>query len=113
MAQCYQCRKGVSYFSFWKGCFKNLRRNFWRSRQLPISNCPHCGVECQETALTAFGFLILVVGIIFGFMKTIEFFDIELENDLGVILGIVIFVFVFGNLWWRFVSKLKEPSSFG
>ena len=60
----------------------------------------------------AYGFQFYDIGFrhIFGFMKTIEHLNIKLENDLAVISGIFIFIFIIGNLWWRFVAKLKEPS---
>lgn len=113
MAKCYQCKRDIPYLSFWIGCFKHLGKNLFRSKQLPISNCPHCKVPCQETAASSFSFLFVVVIVVFSFMKTTELADIHFNNDLYVLAGVFIFLFIIHNLWWRLISKLREPSGFG
>jgi hypothetical protein len=109
MAKCYNCHKEISYFSFWLGSFKNMRENFWRSKQLQISDCPHCGAKCQETPATAYTFIALVMIVALAVMKSMKSLNVQLQNETLFAISVFIFVLVAANLWWKFVSKLKEP----
>lgn len=112
MARCYSCNKDIGCFAYLKGVFKQYRRNRIGRRALTVFNCPHCGIECQETAVTALPPAFLIIGILYGFMKVIDYLNIDLEHgNIGLVLitGMFIFMLVCWVLWWKFVSKLKEP----
>jgi len=78
---------------------------------MPVFNCPHCGTECQESAVTAIPPALIIICISYAAMKAINYFNINLEqgnNGPVLAVGIFVFLFVFWYLWWKFVSKLKE-----
>jgi len=112
MARCHNCGEEIGFFVFWKRSFRYLGSNIFRSRQMPVSDCPNCGIPCQESPVTAFGFLFLMVAFLFGVIKIPEWLNIKLQNDL-VMFTIIFSVLFFGAiLWWKNVSKLKQPSKF-
>lgn len=110
MAQCYNCHKEISYLAFTIGTFRKISKNFGRSKQTPISECPHCGVEFQETATTAYGFLLVAIPVILGIMKTLQSLKIDLQNDVFALFGIFLSILILNMLWWKFVSKVREPN---
>jgi len=109
MAKCYNCGGEIGYFSFWRGCFKNLSVNFRRSKQRPISNCPHCGAGVQENAGTAYGFLGFIIGFFLVAYIIVDSLKIELPGDLAVILTVFITAIILQSAWWKFISKLQKP----
>jgi hypothetical protein len=90
------------------GVYRHLDRNFWR-KNLPVFDCPHCGVLCQETAWTYYAFVVLCAGSVFGLMvlsRTDLFKDL---NGLWIFSGIY---FLASYAWWKGVAVLKEPYHF-
>jgi|GEM_PF-4167211 len=113
MAHCYNCGERVGVFRFWLGAFRHLGRNFWRSKQLPISNCPHCGSEIQETPLTSFGFLGIFIAVLLIAMQVIERMQLAASHEDRAYIGLIVFLILGQWTWWRYVSKLKKPSKWG
>jgi hypothetical protein len=111
MAQCYSCGQEIPYFSMGIGIFKCFRRNFYR-KTLPVFNCPHCSIECQETARTVYSFLLLFVIALIGGLWFVRSRHISISNDLAYFTVCLSVYFVLHYLWWKFVSKLKEPYIF-
>ncbi len=111
MARCYKCKKEIDYFQMMGGVFKYLIRNLKRWN-LPIFDCPHCKTECQETALTYYGFIVLYVLALFGGAFLLS---IDLRSAFESLGGILIFLGTFlgtSFVWWKFGSILKEPHWF-
>jgi hypothetical protein len=111
MAQCYACNQEIAYFSMGVNVLKHFRRNFGR-KTLPIFICPHCGVECQETAKTVYSFLLLFVIALIGVFMFVHSQHISISNDFAYLAVCLSGYLILHYLWWKFVSKLKEPYIF-
>jgi hypothetical protein len=90
------------------GVYRKIGRNL-RRNPLFIFDCPHCGEECQETSETAYGFLIAMLLLIFASVGLLRRLDQSVIDSTGFFLSFMALVFALHSLWWRHISKTKEP----
>ncbi len=110
MAQCYKCERQIPYLAMVRGIFRHFGRNF-RRRVLVVFNCPHCGTECQEAALTAYGFVALVFPVAFAMFAIADRWRVPLKNETLAVV-ILLIVLVLHGQWWRYLSVMKTPHRF-
>lgn len=111
MARCYACKTEIRYSAMFGGVFKYFKRNIIR-KNLPIFPCPHCGIECQETAWSYYGYIgIFVCALFFTLMQFHGVRAAFLDNAYSVF--VCLGIFIIGNyMWWQKLAKLKEPYLF-
>ncbi|WP_005031545.1 hypothetical protein [Holophaga foetida] len=111
MAKCHACGQEITYPPMMKGVFRYWRKNTLR-RTLPIFDCPHCGTQCQESAVSAYTFIALCLGagvVLFTLGK--HLMD-PAVHPVGWVLFLVALCALAHYLWWRWLARLKEPHEF-
>jgi len=113
MAKCYKCEQEIGYWQAIRGTWRRgyILKNFWR-KNLLVFDCPHCGIQCQETALTYYSFVGLFV---FGFLGVNILLGVDLKNLFESLNGILAFLAamtIANYLWWKAFAILKEPFRF-
>ncbi len=114
MAQCFACKKDISYGAMTKGIFKLSKRNLMRS-PMNVFDCPHCGVTCQETAVSCYSFILLYLlfaSIVYGMIIVLDRMSVVVVNKWWFVPVFLASYFVAHSAWWRRVAQTKEPFVF-
>lgn len=111
MARCFSCDQEIGYWGMVCGAFKHRMRNILR-KNLPVFDCPHCGVLCQEKALTYYSFIAIFVAGAVTIMIKAGYMDEKKMMDWRFLVSLGVCFFVARFLWWQKVAKLKEPFIF-
>ena len=111
MARCFSCDNEIKYWAMMCGAFKHFKRNIVR-RNLPVFDCPHCGVTCQEKAWSYYSFIAIFATVAISIMFKTGHMDKNLDNDWHFIITLLVCLFAGSYFWWYKVAKLKEPFLF-
>ncbi|MDP8265826.1 MAG: hypothetical protein P9M07_02635 [Candidatus Aceula meridiana] len=111
MAECYNCKKEIGIFTFWKqrrmsaGKY-TVKRYTHEMAGVPFIHCPECDTKIQPTAITMYGYF----AIVFGGTCSVA---LLLKGASWIVLtGSPVFFFIMGSLWWKYAGIFKEPVRF-
>jgi drug/metabolite transporter (DMT)-like permease len=110
MACCHSCGEEIGYGSMYAGVMRKFRRNMWR-RSLPVFECPHCGADNQESALTSVAFALVAVAICLLALLLVDPHGGAGRDPLVMVLLFALLL-TSHYAWWRLVARLKEPCRF-